>query len=149
MQVFCCAVASGPSLFGPGPGAPNNADLVPIMEQNIRAAGNQTEAYPIQVLFELLGKSPGEALTPFSVGVSIGTGTTMAAYLTVIAALRMDVVKMSGGPASKAFRQIAAKLVKCLRLTCTYEPAGSTEAQVQDSCSCWQWVGLGVTSGIL
>jgi hypothetical protein len=115
-------------------GAPNNADLVPIMEQNVRAEGNQTEIYPLQVLFELLGKKPGDPITPFSVGISIGMGTTMAAFLTVIAALRMDVLGKSGGPGSKAWRQIASKFVRCLRLTCTYEPAANTQEQVKVGC---------------
>ena len=118
-------------------GAPNNADLVSIMEQNIRAEGNQTEHYPLQVLFELLGKKPGEPVSPFSVGISIGMGTTMGAFLTVVAALQMDILKTSGGPASKAWKQIAGKLIKCLRITCTYEPASNTQEQVRVRTPPW------------
>lgn len=118
-------------------GAPNNADLIPIMEQNIRAEGNQTELYPLQVLFELLGKKPGEPVSPFSIGISIGMGTTMGAFLTVVAALQMDILGMSGGPASKAWRQIAGKLIKCLRVTCTYEPAANTQEQVRVRTPRW------------
>ena len=107
------------------------------MEQNIRAEGNQTELYPLQVLFELLGKKPGEPVSHFSVGVSIGMGTTMGAFLTIVAALQMDILKTSGGPGSKAWRQIASKLIKCLRVTCTYEPAANTQEQVRVRTPHW------------
>ena len=101
------------------------------MEQNICAEGGQTELYPLQILFELLGKKPGEAVSPFSIGISIGMGATMGAFLTVVAALQLDILRKSGGPGSKAWRQIARKLVRCLRLTCTYEPAANTQEQVK------------------
>lgn len=107
------------------------------MEQNVRAEGNQTELYPLQVLFELLGKTPGEPVSPFSVGISIGMGTTMGAFLTVTAALQMDILRTSGGPNSKAWRQIAGKLIKCLRITCTYEPAANMQEQVRVRAPHW------------
>lgn len=85
----------------------------------------------MQVLFEFLGKKPGEPVTPFSVGISIGMGTTMGAFLTIVAALKLDLLRMSGGPGTTAWSHIARKLIKCLRLSCTYEPAVNTQEQVK------------------
>lgn len=50
-------------------GAPNTCDVISILERNIKGDGNQTNKYPLQVLFELLGLRPS-----FAESCCTGTG---------------------------------------------------------------------------
>jgi hypothetical protein len=94
------------------------------------------------------GLAQGEAISDFRVGVSVGFGTIIGAYLTAWAAVELDwLPDMSPGvpavvPASSAspgvpdpevLKPLARKLLKVLRMVATYEPQAGTQQQTFSS----------------
>lgn len=88
------------------------------------------------------GLKVGDRVEDFRVGISVGFGTVIAAFLTAWAALKLQwlpdvpappsgVPAGSGVPESQveALKPLARKLIKVLRMTATYEPAGGTFQQ--------------------
>ena len=66
-------------------GPPGCADVLEIMDRNfLSAEGNQTNKYPLEVLFQEYtptGTPPGKLMQFWQVGISIGFGTTLASIL--------------------------------------------------------------------
>ena len=76
--------------------------------------GNQTEKYPVEVFFDLLGLKPGDALLPFKVGISIGFGTTLACHL--IAASLEHLEKWSPWSLEEIVHALGKNMIKLCRL---------------------------------
>lgn len=123
------------NLHSPGSiqGPPNTCDLLPILERNIRGNGNQTEKYPLQVLFCLLGASTGDPIRNFSIGLSVGFATTIAAMLTALAAIHLRWMVRAQDTGVPACQCVARKLLAVLQLCCTYDPQPDTMAQATAS----------------
>jgi hypothetical protein len=108
-------------------GAASMADIMAIVQKCILKE-NETEKYPLEVLFGLNGTAaPGDALKPFQAGISVGSATASAAFVIAHCAIKYKWDKHPEWPA------FAIKLLKCLRLTVSWEPAGSLSEQIQKS----------------
>ena len=77
----------------------------------------------------------GDAIADFQVGLSVGFGTVIGAFITAYAAIKLDWIptagapgaaSASGAPASPDLKPLARKLMAVLRVTATYDPAGGT-----------------------
>ena len=69
-------------------------------------------------------------------GISIGFGTVMAAFLTAFAAISLEWLPDPGVPEHPTFsvlKPLARKLLVVLRMTATYDPQGSTLEQAMAS----------------
>lgn len=95
--------------------------------------GNQTEKYPVEVFFDLLGLKPGDALLPFKVGISIGFGTTLACHL--IAASLEHLEKWSPWSLPQVVHALGKNMIKLFRLSVTWDPAPDTLSRVLRSNS--------------
>lgn len=75
----------------------------------------------------------------FRVGLSVGFGTVIGAFLTAYAAIQLDWIPGPGGagvpgvPASPELKPLARKLMAVLRMSATYDPAGGTLQQAMAS----------------
>ena len=108
-------------------GAASTVDIMAVVQKCILKE-NETEKYPLEVLFELNGcAAAGNALKPFKAGISVGSSTASAAFVIAHCAIKY---KWDTHPEWPAF---ANKLLKCLRLTASWEPAGSLSEQIQKS----------------
>jgi len=88
--------------------------------------GNNTEKWPLEILFHVLtSDSPGSHIQNFTIGLSIGFGTTLAAFLFCYTAIKLEWIALL--PANP---ELAKRLLKCLRMTATYEPAPSLVLQI-------------------
>lgn len=111
------------------------------VHKNLVGRGNETAKYPLEVLFDWQwsgGGAAGSEIVPFSIGVAIGTATTVASYLTAIYALRLnlleDALRGSSGPGGPGGPvDLATRLLKCLVLHATSDPKPSLEEQILDS----------------
>jgi hypothetical protein len=120
--------------------SPLNA-IVQIMATNLQGRGNQTEKYPIELLYTLNnpGAQVGSPVAPFSVGISVGFELVLASFLCCIAALELPWLQGSRGPGGisaeeKEFQEdIAGRLLRMLRLTGTYQPRDTLQGQVQET----------------
>jgi hypothetical protein len=99
-----------------------------IVQRNmVSQDGNNTEKWPLEVLFNLhVCASPGVLVDDFSIGLSIGFGTSMAAFLFCLSAIELEWVTKK----PEAFALVAPRLLKCLRMSATYEPAASLQDQI-------------------
>lgn len=114
-------------------GASNLCDILDIIQRDIVTTdGNNTAKYPLEVLFGATStaRNPGEAIEDFCVGLSIGFGTTLAAFLVAKAAI--DLAWKDKLPAPD-FQVIAPKLIKILHLHCIYDPADTITEQIKKS----------------
>jgi hypothetical protein len=84
----------------------------------------------------------GETVTHFSVGLSVGFGTVIGAFITAYAAIKLDWIPQAGAsgasgasgvPASPDLKPLARKLMAVLRMSATYDPAGGTLQQAMAS----------------
>ena len=76
----------------------------------------------------------GEDIQPFSLAIAIGTATSLAAFLTVIFAKRLDVWNFEAVSSSPEVKlDLATRLLKCLVIHGTSEPKGSLEELVMGS----------------
>jgi hypothetical protein len=108
-------------------GAASTVDIMAVVQKCILTE-NETEKYPLEVLFGLNGSAAhGDALKPFETGISVGSSTASAAFVIAHCAIKYKWDKHPEWPA------FAIKLLKCLRLTVSWEPAGSLSEQIQQS----------------
>ena len=63
-------------------GASSLCDVLDILQRNmVSDGGNNTEKWPLEILFHVLtSDSPGSHIQNFTIGLSIGFGTTLAAF---------------------------------------------------------------------
>jgi hypothetical protein len=108
-------------------GASSLCDVLDILQRNmVSDGGNNTEKWPLEILFHVLtSDSPGSHIQNFTIGLSIGFGTTLAAFLFCYAAIKLEWIAML-----PARPELAKRLLKCLRMTATYEPAPSLVLQI-------------------
>jgi hypothetical protein len=108
-------------------GASSTSDIMAIVQKCILQE-NETEKYPLEVLFALNGSaSAGDPLMPFEAGISVGSGTASAAFVIAHCAIKYKWHQHAD------FAAFAPKLLKCLRLTVSWEPADCLTAQIQKS----------------
>lgn len=96
--------------------------------------GNDTERYPLEVVFGLTGPSltalPGERVTDWSVGLSVGFATCQAALLFAIGVME----KIADVPAFADVMDVLwPKLVRVLRLRYMYQPVSNIAELVNRS----------------
>ena len=109
-------------------GAPASCDVLDIVVRNLaNEIGNVTDKYPLEVLFEHFGLAPGQAVRNFGVGLSVGGGTAMAAFLVAHLCLQDD--WRSHLPAL-VWAEIAPKILRCVCMTGLYDPADDTQGQI-------------------
>lgn len=130
-ELFSCRIrlwqmgfAEGASIKGPS----NFCDILDIVTRNF-FNGNNTEQYPIEVLFYLMGQRPGDTIANFHVGLSIGFGTVLACFLLV----KWCIDENWYADKFEVFQKMAPKLLRTLRLTATYDPADTMAEQLQKS----------------
>ena len=77
--------------------------------------------------------APGSTVLPFSLAIAIGTATSLAAYLTLIFAMKLKLLDaaVSSGPAAQT--DLATRLLKCLVIHGTCNPQDSVEELVMSS----------------
>ena len=89
--------------------------------------GNQTNKYPLEVLFDYTCQlnqhpvKPGHAILPFSIALFIGSSTIMSSFLLCIYAMKLkllDAVKDD----TKLKQELATRLLSCLVIHCTASP---------------------------
>jgi hypothetical protein len=89
---------------------------------------NETEKYPLEVFFALNGSAAAsDALMPFEAGISVGSGTASAAFVIAHGAIKYQ------WHLRPSFATFAPNVLKRLRLTISWEPAGHLTAQIQKS----------------
>jgi hypothetical protein len=118
MRIWNLGFASNAALRGPSP----TCDVLKNVERHLSSLlGNQTEKYPVEVFFDLLGQSVGEELRPFRTGISIGFGTTLACHLIGHAMLQLG----SWCPWSQqvVIKTMGRVFLKVFRLTATADSA--------------------------
>ena len=124
-------------------GASSLSAVFDILKDCLCDQPNNTEEFPLELLFELLGQQAGEAIGDFAVGTSNGFAVVSAAHLLALCAIdlgwlndRLDqwtrgpVALRSGLTPAQMAALLAQRLLKVLRLTCTYQPAESVAQQV-------------------
>ena len=109
-------------------GASAFCDILDIVTRDF-FDGNNTEQYPLEVLFNLMGQSSGDKIENFHVGLSIGFGTVLAAFLLTKWAIDENWYTHQ----SALFVAMAPKLLRVLRLTATYDPADNMAEQLHKS----------------
>lgn len=107
-------------------GSPCLCDVFEVCKKNLMSdVGNDTEKFPITVLFELLGgNAAGTALQNFSVGLQVGFGTTYGSLLTCLAAIQFKWLDKFPG--------MAARLLKCLQLESLYRPCATIAQSISE-----------------
>lgn len=102
-------------------------DVLDILQRNmVSPDGNNTEKWPIEILFHILSSDgPGDPVKDCTVGLSIGFGTTLAAYLFCWAAIKLELY-----PVLPRHPELARRLLKCLRMSATYDPAPNLMQQI-------------------
>ena len=93
-------------------GASSLCDVLDILQRNmVSDGGNNTEKWPLEILFHVLtSDSPGSHIQNFTIGLSIGFGTTLTAFLFCYAAIKLERIAML-----PAHPELAKRLLKCLR----------------------------------
>jgi len=114
-------------------GASSLASIMVILRGNIAGKGNQTDKFPLEVLFRLQGQQPGSLIDDFSVGISTGFGVTLACILGCMAAIDLGWLRPGVQASLEDEKLIARQLLRMLRLTCTYSPKPDMRSQVQES----------------
>lgn len=108
-------------------GSPVLCDVLEVCKRSLcNEIGNDTEKYPLQVLFELMGQSSaGTPLQNFSVGFQMGFGTTFGSLLVCLAAIQGKWLDKTPG--------MAARLLKCLQLEAIYRPSATLSISITES----------------
>lgn len=124
-------------------GPPGTADVLEICDRNLLTEnGNQTEKYPLEVLFRSTSQQPGDPVDSWSVSLSIGFGTTMACLIGLWAFFRCsdwtgDVPLGPGVQGPVTFDMLAQAfgpmLLKTIRLHAVYDPPVDTWNLIQKS----------------
>lgn len=115
------------------------SSVLDIAKDFICDMANNTAQHPIQILFEYLGAKPGDLLKPFSVGISNGCAVVTASYLVCICASQLSWLTMTRRPGvadgqeiaveMADLKELARRLLCCLRLTATHMPADDPREQ--------------------
>lgn len=111
------------SLFSKIPG------LVQLRRDNIQKfmtnqKGNQTNKYPLEILFDYVCKlnqhpvKPGSVIPAFSIAMFIGSSTIMSSFLLCIYACKLKILDAVKGDL-KLEREVATRLLSCLVIHCT------------------------------
>ncbi|CAK9102316.1 unnamed protein product, partial [Durusdinium trenchii] len=111
------------SLFSKIPG------LVQLRRDNIQKfmtnqKGNQTNKYPLEILFDYVCKlnqhpvKPGSVIPAFSIAMFIGSSTIMSSFLLCIYACKLKIIDAVKGDL-KLEREVATRLLSCLVIHCT------------------------------
>lgn len=122
-------------------GSSNLVDVLKTLDANLVGKGCLTEKYPLEILYGLNNSraQPGDEVEPFSIGVSIGFGVTLACHLACLAALHMpwlDPLPPGVQESQQEFqRDMAQRILAMLRLTATHTPAATLEEQVRETLS--------------
>jgi len=97
----------------------------------VSQGGNNTEKWPLEIIFHVLtSASVGTPIEDFTMGLSIGFGTTLAAFLFCYAA-----IKLEWAPLLAVNPELAKRLLKCIRMSATYDPAPNLLQQIFKSLS--------------
>ena len=122
-------------------GASNAFAILQALQTSMCGKGNQTEKYPIELLFNLGGLTDGTPLAPLTVGMGIGNGVVLSSHLMAAAAIRFQWFGSAAG--SDAVRllhdhnavhvDLARRMLRVLRLTGTYDPKPDLKKQVTET----------------
>jgi hypothetical protein len=125
-------------------GASNAFAILAAFQTSLCGKGNQTEKYPIELLFNLGGLTPGAALQPLSVGVGIGCAVVLSSHLMAAAGIhfgwfdpkrtdREEVLRLRENV--KVHVDLARRMLRVLRLTGSYDPKPDLKKQVAETLS--------------
>ena len=93
--------------------------------------GNPTLRYPLEVQFELLNQKSGDAITTYSVGMSIGYTTAMASYWVCITMLEVE--SWCPGAKEDVYNLVAEQVLTCIRLHARWIPAADINQMIRNS----------------
>ena len=118
--------------------SPLHAVLKCMKNNFIGKSMNNTEKHPIEVLYNLVFPlQPGEPIPDFSTGVANGNAVVISCHSCCLVALELRWLDPDSDLASHPAIQLemARRILRCLRLTCTYSPKADLEEQIQDTLS--------------
>ena len=113
--------------------------VLKCMKSNLMGKNmNNTEKHPIEVLYNLaLPLSPGDPIPDFSTGVANGNAVVISCHVCCIVAIELKWLDadsdLNSDPAILA--EVAKRLIRCIRLTCTHDPKGDLQEQIQETLS--------------
>ena len=100
--------------------------------------GNQTDKYNLEVLFSFVTElapapvSSGQPIAPYSVALCIGSSTIMACYLTIIFAMKPNILKTTESD-TELLRSLAMRLLCCLVIHCMSDPKADPDQQMLEA----------------
>lgn len=133
LRLWQCGFAEAKSMKG----ASSLCAILDVVRTNLAGAGNQTSAYPIEILFDLGQAVPpaGSRINDFSIGISNGFAVVTGCYLCCLSAVRLGWMKPDSILSGAIKIDLGKRLLRCLRLYGTYAPQGSLKAQIQKTLS--------------
>lgn len=112
-------------------GASSLHAIVNSLKVCLTGTGNQTEKYPVDILFGLGGLLAGQPLAPLSVGLGNGVAVIMSCHLLSFCAIKFGWLT-SGSPLPPVVQQsVGRRLLRCLRVSARYDPAPDLQTQIQ------------------
>ena len=113
----------------------SSADAIRRTMDIFLVKGNSSETYPVEVLFKMSGQKVGEVVNPFSVGVSNGFAAVLACHCICMSAIELKWFDPDNGIEDSTKRLLGHRLLRCLRLYATYNPAPDLASQVRATLS--------------
>ena len=113
--------------------------VLKCMKNNLMGKhGNNTEKHPIEALYNLVFPlQQGDPIPDFSTGVANGNAVVISCHALCLVAMELRWLEadseLSSHPAIQL--EVAKRLIKCLRLTCTHSPNQDLEGLIQETLS--------------
>lgn len=97
--------------------------------------GARTHCYPIEILYtwKIAGVdtlAAGDEIKPFSLVVFVGTAVTMTHYVFVLAVMGTKILSDPSVP-EEVKKEVANRTMRALVITCTCDPQGSPDKQLE------------------
>ena len=128
MRIWNLGFCADAALRGPSP----TCDVLKNVERHLASElGNQTEKYPVEVFFDLLGQSAGDDLLPFKTGISIGFGTILACHLIGHALVQLSL--WCPWSQQLVIKTLGRTLLKAFRITAVADPAPDVLTKIMRS----------------
>lgn len=119
-------------------GASNLCAILDVVKVNITSQkGNQTQKFPVEILFNLGQALPaaGSPIKDFSIGTANGFAVVLGSFLCCLVAIQKGWLKTDSSLSAPVRSELGKQLLKCLRLTTTYDPKVDVRQQVQSTLS--------------
>ena len=114
-------------------GASSLFAVLEVVKVNLFGTGNQTQKYPIEILFDC-GQSlpvPGSAVSDFSIGYGNGCAVVLGSVLCCCAAVTGGWMRPDSLVEPRLKADLGSRLLKCIRLAATYNPKADLKSQLQ------------------